>query len=173
MPTEVAKVASFPTNNELMGQLIGHSGRPASSASGGSSGAGAMNRLLTFVDDDGATSPTYGINENGVLDAAPRATRISFDMIGVVGLSEDMLAELYEAFDVRQRGGVERSVMREMMKTGFSNYGAPCGDKDIERLFEHVTPFSVRRRLKESDGEEDDLMPFNEFCALFLSWLRL
>ncbi|RNF09146.1 hypothetical protein TraAM80_02405 [Trypanosoma rangeli] len=172
MPTEVAEVASSHSNKELVGQLISHGGCSASSASGGSSGGGAMSRLVTFVDNDGATSTTYSISENGGLDSPPQATRISFDMLGVVGLSEDMLAELYEAFDVHQRGGVERSLMRELMKTGFSNYGAPRGDKEIDRLFEHITPYNVRRRLKEGK-DEDDLMPFNEFCAVFLSWLRL
>ncbi|KEG05405.1 hypothetical protein DQ04_22341010 [Trypanosoma grayi] len=93
-------------------------------------------------------------------------------MIGVTGVTEEMLRELYEAFDVHQRGGVERGVMREMMLSGFSNYGAPCSERCVDRLFEHVTPFHIRRHLRKGEDDEE-LMSFNEFCVLFLMWLRI
>ncbi|EAN92056.1 hypothetical protein C3747_96g58 [Trypanosoma cruzi] len=172
MPTEVVNATNGPCRTELMGQLISNCGCSTGSASRPSSAVSAVNRLVAFVDADSSASTTCSSADAGASVFLPPSTRISFDFIGVVGVSNEMLEELYDAFDVNRRGGVERSLMREMMKSGFSNYGAPCGDKDIDRLFERIVPYSVRRR-KEEGNEDEDLMSFNEFCALFLSWLRL
>ncbi|ORC90114.1 uncharacterized protein TM35_000091640 [Trypanosoma theileri] len=164
------------SSKQLMGQLITNCSRSngtvtCQSSSLTASQGDAMSRLVTFADVDGTTTSTFSIAADGTLPAAAAPTRISFDMIGMKGMTEEMLRELYDAFDINQRGGVERGVMRELMRAGFSHYGAPCSERDVERLFEHATPYRVRRQLKAEDA--DDLMAFNEFCVLFLAWLRL
>ncbi|KAH9599086.1 hypothetical protein LSM04_006876 [Trypanosoma melophagium] len=164
------------SSKQLMGQLITNCTRSSGTNTCQSSSltttkGEAVNRLVTFADVDSSTTSTFTIAADGTIPNIDAPTRISFDMIGMKGVTEEMLRELYDAFDVHQRGGVERGVMRELMRTGFSHYGAPCSERDVERLFEHITPYAIRRKLKINDAEE--LMSFNEFCVLFLSWLRL
>ncbi|KAG8341520.1 hypothetical protein ERJ75_000132400 [Trypanosoma vivax] len=156
-------------NAEVMELLATNCSRPQSSACEPSSSKSAVNRLTLYAEPQDP-SPSKRNSRREALTVLP--TRLSFDLIGVRSLTEDMLRELYSAFDVRQCGGVERNVMREIMSTGFSHYGAPCSEKDIDRLFENATPFHIRRHLKD-ENVDTEIMSFNEFCVLFLSWLRL
>lgn len=171
MSTRVLSCSPNKSSNELMDQFITNCSNSLSSASDASSSGSALFRLVTYDDCDGTDASTYVITEEGAMSGPVPLTRISFDLTGLSVVTDDMLRELYDVFDVRQRGGVERTVMREMMKSGFSNYGAPCSERDVDRLFERVTPFHLRRQ--RGSAADNDIMSFHEFCALFLSWLRL
>ncbi|AAZ10408.1 paraflagellar rod component, putative [Trypanosoma equiperdum] len=175
MSTQLISGGEDGSHSQLMDLVLTNCSRPQSRASDNKQSTDGVVRLTSYVDlpNRDTLLPPIAEPKGGVPETSetlfPR--RLGFDMIGVSSVSEEMLRDLYEVFDVHQSGGVERGVLREMMRSGFSHFGAPCSDRDLDRFFENVTPFRVRRRRTPKEGEVD-VVPFNEFCVAFLSWLR-
>ncbi|CCD14676.1 unnamed protein product [Trypanosoma congolense IL3000] len=162
--------------SSLTDMVLTNCSRPQSNCGKEFLSVSGTQRLTSYVDipvED--VHKRFSIEEEGAVagecEAVPLPRRFGFDMIGLASVTEDILRGLYEACDVHHTGGVERGVLRELMRTSFSHFGAPCSERDLDRFFESVTPFHIRRRLTPEE-QLTSLMPFDEFCVAFLSWLR-